>query len=365
MTTSQFPLLGNENAELDNLLLDCKVDCQEHDGIEKNIIIGRWGTGKTAYMLLRGETQEKKLEEISSDARSYWYLTEASLNADQLGRAKSGLNNPKRFARYLEHIWEAEILRRTIVILNTLNSKWEFRGSDWELIANIAKREYIADSVWHHIPSVFLILSRLDLDQKPTGNEVIEAITCLFLSKTKVAIGTAIGQLEKAGHERPLIAIEPIETPDSSLESEANNGLSGDVVAALLNKFQSDFQPDPRVHKPRVMISVPWHRYDPTKLNLPQKIRQYEAHMAWTKERLKNFIDMRIEWEFGRVERVNKRSIKDYWHELFGKEIINDYCDPNVKEDTFEYILMHTNYRPRELQRLTRRAIELWAAGPK
>ena len=40
-------IFGNENAEKDSLLLDCyiphPVNCEQ-------IITGRWGTGKTAYL---------------------------------------------------------------------------------------------------------------------------------------------------------------------------------------------------------------------------------------------------------------------------------------------------------------------------
>ncbi len=132
------------------------------------------------------------------------------------------------------------------------------------------------------------------------------------------------------------------------------------LISALLNVFQSEFQvnDDQRLE---VLISVPWHRYSNENINLPQKLKQYVKYLQWDKSGLRRFMCRRIEWEFSRVKRNYTLKGKDAWSILFDDYVFNDYCVPNINEDSFEYLLRHTNYRPREVQRIARMAVEVCA----
>lgn len=78
--------------------------------------------------------------------------------------------------------------------------------------------------------------------------------------------------------------------------------------------------------------------------------------IEWNKENLKDFINRRIEWEFRRVKRRNTK--RNAWNEFFPKRIARRQSGQNFFEDTFLFIRRHTHWRPRELQRITRMAVE-------
>jgi hypothetical protein len=74
-------IFGNENAEKDPLLLDCYV---EHEENCEQIITGRWGTGKTAYLFDKNRALIRALEEIDESKKRIWYVDEDQLNTDQI-----------------------------------------------------------------------------------------------------------------------------------------------------------------------------------------------------------------------------------------------------------------------------------------
>ncbi|CZF85796.1 hypothetical protein [Grimontia marina] len=156
----------------------------------------------------------------------------------------------------------------------------------------------------------------------------------------------------------PIIAIEPIETPFSDLEE---NSLAQEVISELINIFQQEFQPDDN-QLLDIIISVPWHRFSHnSQVNLPQKVRQYVSFVQWTKEKLKIFIENRIQWEFKRVGRQHSSRHGESWKLLFESVVHNNYPRVAFNEDSFSYVLRHTNYRPREVQRIARKAVEICA----
>ncbi len=154
----------------------------------------------------------------------------------------------------------------------------------------------------------------------------------------------------------PLIAIEPIETPFSDLEE---NSLAQEVVSELVNVFQQEFQPD-ETQLLDIIISVPWHRFaHNSQVNLTQKVRQYVEHVKWNKDSLKVFIENRIKWEFKRVGRLQSARQGVGWASLFEPMVHNDYTRIAFNEDSFSYVLRHTNYRPIEVQLIARTAVKI------
>ena len=79
----QHLLFGSENAEADQLLFDCKID-KTKPSEAKQIITGRWGTGKTAIIFLQNENLINELNAINPEYKNIWYLSEGRLNYKNL-----------------------------------------------------------------------------------------------------------------------------------------------------------------------------------------------------------------------------------------------------------------------------------------
>ena len=346
-------IFGNENAEKDPLVLKCYVNHGE-DGVQ--IVTGRWGTGKTAYLFDRNRELIKKLTEINPDLKRIWYLDEDQLNTDQLIDSFIELNE-RKFQRYLKSIWIAEIYRRACIILNALKSTYKnTNGNHWVEISSVAKSEAVGKTVWKQIPNALRILKSIDDKQEAAVVGIQNEFSDIFTDRLKKSVQRCLKDIAE-DEVRPTIAIEPIETPLSDIEESS---LAQEVISALLNVFQSEFQlgEDQLLE---VILSIPWHRFSNDKINLPQKISQYVMYMQWDKDSLREFINKRIEWEFKRVRRTYNLKGKDAWSILFNDNVYNDYCVPNINENSFEYTLRHTHYRPREVQRIARMSVEVCA----
>lgn len=348
-------IFGNENAEKDPLLRDCYVN---HGPKNKQIITGRWGTGKTAHILATHKLLSETLGIINERQRRLWYLEESELNTDQIIDAFYELE-PRKFQRRLKSIWIGEIYRRMAILLTTLRPIYsKTNGSNWDLVVSYSEEKAYKKTLWQQIPNALKVLKLIDGEQGNAIEGIQSSISALFSEEIKEAVQLCLVDI-KEHNIQPVIAIEPIDTPFSALEGEES--LAQQVISALLNVFQSDFQyTDDQLI--RLIISVPWHRYTTENINLPQKLAQYDTYISWDKTRLRNFINERIKWEFKRTGRsFSTKGRQDAWDALFKSELYNKYCTPYLYESTFEYVLRHTNYRPRELQRITRNAVEICA----
>ena len=76
-------VFGDENALNDLALYDCFV--RPNDAVvDKPILLGEWGTGKSAVVLERNKKLVKRLEAIDPLLRHYWYITEPDLNPREI-----------------------------------------------------------------------------------------------------------------------------------------------------------------------------------------------------------------------------------------------------------------------------------------
>ena len=318
-------VFGNENAEKDRLLLDCYVP---HPVNFEQIITGRWGTGKTAYLFDKNRDLINALSGIDESKKRLWYLDEDELNTDQIIDSFLDLSI-RKFQRYLKSIWVAEIYRRAALLLATLRPLYgDVGGIHWELISSLSTADSIGKTIWKQIPNALKVLKTLDDKQVSAVEGIQREFSCIFEEKTMVAIQKCLADI-KGKKYQPVIAIEPIETPLSDIEESS---LAQEVISGLLNVFQSEFQlgEDQLLE---VMISVPWHRFSNKNINLPQKITQYVFYLSWTKDALLKFINKRIEWEFRRVNRAfSTKGTLDAWGSLFKDKVHNDYCNPVCDE---------------------------------
>lgn len=159
----------------------------------------------------------------------------------------------------------------------------------------------------------------------------------------------------------PAIAIEPIETPNAGSEKMPN--LTECIINSLLNVYISQFDKTSE-QLIKLEIAIPWHRYKISQLDSPQKLTQhFHRHLSWKENNLRKFINQRIAYEMGRVNSklLKKSSKNDYWTMLFTPKVKNSSFISKIDEDSFRYILRHTHHRARDVLRLTRMCVEVYA----
>lgn len=345
-------IFGNENAEHDSLLYDCKILHSTFDKFQHRIITGRWGTGKSAQLFIINEDLTKIISETDKKYSNIWYITEDDLDFSSLFSESIKYADLRKFRKILEKIWFAEILRRAVVILGHLDEYYGSKsGMHWETIRKIFKKTKLGITLWKQLPKVLSIIS--SKEKGDALSDIQEELSDIFSDTLFEQIQLCLADIDD-NKIYPIIAVEPLETPNSDLDKQVS--LAQQVITSLLNVFEKKFQPSSDQFLD-VYLAIPWHRYKIGDINLPQKISEYRYYLQWNKEELKNFINERICWEFDRVGRV-KYDKKNAWYELFEDTIKRDSFEIPVIEDTFEYALRFTHHRPRDIQKLTRLALK-------
>lgn len=339
-------LFGSDDALYDKLLKDCYVS----QSIKFTpIIIGRWGIGKSAVALHCTENLDTFLQNYTKKNDRLWYIGEDNINRSRL--AEIVCDSELKLIGSIESLWKAEIIRTECILLSILHQHYGSpSGGHWDTVKRIAKVEKNLRPVWDRIPEVFSIVK--GSAQDPV-NKIQESLEEILSGNALSAIRSCLNEI--AGESiQPIIVIEPIDTPNSGLETD-DEGMAQAVVTSLLNVFYRDFL---RSQDPTnwLRICIPWHRWKPDRLDFPQKIDSYTTCISWNTPKLKEFIDTRIRWEFNRIGRKSKETT-DYFSQLFPREIVNNDCNPEITEDCFLYILRHTHHRPRDLQRIVRKAV--------
>lgn len=352
-------LFGDENAERDPLLQECAVR-NRRVSASKPILTGRWGTGKTAILLLQNADLSKTLKSIDDDYERLWYLDESTLDLNSLLELQSRLaptdSGPLErdlFLRALQGVWKAEILRVFRQVLAALwNHYGQPQGPHWDFVKKADPAHRSRTALWQQLPIVLTsLLSKQDASHAVTTLET--TVQDLFSDSAYRHIRQCLREVS-GSQIQPMVAIEPIETPTSKLEV-GDKGIAQAIVTALLNVYNSDFAPT--ANNPFVVrISIPWHRFDTKSLDFPQKLFQYRGHVQWAKADLKALVNRRILWELRRVGRTVHAN--EAWAEIFPNEIPNGICDPQVNEDSFDYFLRHTHHRARDILRLVRTSVE-------
>ena len=76
-------LFGAPDADSDLLLKDCLIEGQV-GRYSKPILIGRWGTGKSANLIARARRLESVLEKIDPLSKRDWYIKEQHISTHSL-----------------------------------------------------------------------------------------------------------------------------------------------------------------------------------------------------------------------------------------------------------------------------------------
>jgi len=359
-------LFGNEMAEDDELLRDCYVSPTSFSRLsEKPILVGRWGSGKTAMLYHVNQTLSQELAKRNREEETAWHLSEKNTIDEQSGIYLRNIQNEFGYdkdlvKRILERLWRAEITRGQCLLLSRL---WEYYGSPttgrhWSFIAGIAQSADVTIPIWRQIPKAVPIA--LGEDHVDIPNESQSYLVTLFDDVTLGYIKACLRDV--ANREiQPVLAVEPIDTPESKIEEI---GLSDVMITALLNVYRRAFMPSPE-QPIKIHIAIPWHRFVIDKLDAPQHLSQFIDRIVWGEDSLREFINRRVEWEFRRTGRSFRKGPRDAWYTLFGDSVLNDHCEGRIYEDSFCYVLRHTHYRPRDLMHFAREVVEGYASSEK
>jgi len=345
-------LFGNEHAAVDDLLEECYVP---PPGLVtgKPILIGRWGAGKTGLLLHRNASLSREIKRRKPELDRIWYLDETALQLQTLKQVQELCGHDQHAVkRLLEDLWRSEILRCAVSILNELDQFYGRRDGDhWTYIRGVFGKT-TGSNIWDLVPVVFGIISS-SKERNQAFNDFVVKINSLNANQTHLALQKCLIDIRHFAVQ-PVVCIEPIETPNSQIEEATD--LAQLLVTCLLNVFYKHFQPSER-QLLRVEISIPWHRFNRDDVGEPQKLFPFIGRFKWTKSSLRSFINRRIEWEFRRIRKsFLERSTLDAWDALFQSTVRNS--NTNDPEDTFAYILRHSQYRVRDILRLTREVVE-------
>jgi hypothetical protein len=351
-------LLGNDNAENDELLFTCRIEREDIQD-DSRILIGRWGTGKTAYILLKNHSQSEQLKKDHGiEFQHVWFLNESTINHKSLLSLRNQYDDKATVIKAIEELWKLEILRTYSMVLTHLKNNFsKTDGKHWKNIAAFTKIGKSEPRVWDIVPEVIKAITS-GVDDDDANYTFVNNLTNDSLLKDLNSCLRDIADNEII----PCIAIEPIDAPGSDLEK--NGSIAQMIIDALLNTFRNHFEPSEKNgYNSKIIISIPWHRHHiDSGVDQPHKLAQYTKQVKWSKAKLKEFINRRLEYEIGLVKKnVSFRPNKDAWSIIFPDKIEYRLSDPPIMEDTFDYFLRHTHHRPRDLQTLVRKCIRAHA----
>lgn len=345
-------LLGDDNAEDDTLLNECFLH-RKSNKITKPIITGKWGTGKTASII--ESCRELAILLKAHDAQNVWYMDEHSFDIREIIELKKLFSDDRYNLQVaLQGLWKAEIIRAFVLQLGVLYQYYgEKKGAHWKFVCSLSTLDRVKLPIWKSIKVAVDLLTSSSIDLN-SADELKNDFSAIFNDKTYGFVVKCIGDIEN-DKILPKVAIEPIETPNSPLESEA--GIAQLTISALLNTYRAFFTSQ-KLNGADVFITIPWHRYRKKDLNFPQKSSSLVKKMRWNESDLREFINKRIEFEFKEYGRRYIRKNIDPWATIFYPTIRNEHCHIGYNENAFRYVLRHTHHRSRDIQRLTRRIIE-------
>jgi len=351
-------LFGAPDADSDLLLKDCLVEGQV-GRYSKPILIGRWGTGKSANLISRARQLENILEEVDPLSKRAWYIKEQHISTNalfELHKQHSEASSEGYFISQIQEVWKSEIKQRVIRVLILLSESKKIdidRNTEyWKAVRSFHKNEFVLESMWGCVNDILSIVFNQSNSNTTEGFQ--EYLRLLRSERINNSIQRCILELEATDQVVPVIGVEPIETPASDLDARVN--MAECVIAALLNVYRNDYIINDR-QRVQVYLSLPWNRTANKKINLPQHSKPYMEEIRWTKENLREFIRRRIEWEMnGRMHgKLHFRAGADAWDAIFPASIENKSCSGAHRfETSFDYVLRHTQWRARDVQTVTR-----------
>ena len=155
---SHRQVFGSENAADDDLLEECYV-APPGVVLDRAILIGKWGTGKTGLLLYRNAGLSQSLRNVDPDKDRIWYLDETGIQLQTLKHIEKTCSGDMHLAkRVLEELWTSEIIRTAASILVELYDFYGApSGSHWKTLNSLLSRS-TKKSVWDILRSALVIL---------------------------------------------------------------------------------------------------------------------------------------------------------------------------------------------------------------
>lgn len=352
-------LLGPDDAQDDPHILEYFVESSKNVG--KPIVVGGWGSGKSALLL---EKSEKLLEFLhdtnlfTREIRRTWYIVETDLDIVHVSDLIRRYDDDSiRQSDGIYKIWNAEIIRRLIIQLDAIEKKSEvdFSGNHWDVVKGLSKRDYIDTSIWKRLRE---IISE-NIEKSRSIINVIDSFSDITSGDVHDSINACVRDVKFAGIPAPIVLVEPVERP-TTLSSESSNFINF-IVSILLDVWYDQFRAHMIGNEIEVYLTIPWHRYEGSDPKFPQKIGPYTSFVRWERDDLDKVIRKRLVWQAKQFGLTSARFFSEdsIWHEYFPPAIENRKIKnrPNAYEDTFNYILRHTCWRPKDLLNICRSCI--------
>lgn len=354
LRSSDSALLGPNMAQDDENLESYFIKDQMK--FSDPIVTGRWGTGKTSIIVQRVSEIRKFLEAKGAGAKRWWYLEEKNLN---LSGIKEISNSPD-LRKTNEHgeivqLWLAEIRFRVLVMLQLIYEelKQELTEPYWKEIIETEAQKVAPEGIWAAAGKI------------RSSDHSIQDLRALFWKLNSEKFGHSIiaccKELASRGRIRPMLAVEPIETPYSSAADD--DAVANILVSSLLTCWHQFFRGDISGGAVQVSIAIPWHRYVPHLTVFPDKILMSTSYVQWEKSDLFKMINRRIEWEMYKARYYlndEAASSSEVWYNFFPDQKIDNqsiYMPEERHEESFDYLCRHSSWRARDLIILVRETI--------
>lgn len=335
---------------------------------QHRIIIGRKGSGKTALEIDLSREYKSKYDfilPIDAEAIRFNELAKTFLELE------SEAGSTIELRKSLTNIWEYSILTSCMIILlnkTDTNIIDTFTGPG-ATINNFLRKEgllkkRIYDLLIDNIENIFKIF--LGEKGKATS-EIIKAIDNYPLDLAEFE--DACNAMQEILNDRNgmLVTFDRIdkyfETAPHPYKSYKRNELEhyalksylAGLVQAVYNISISslgrtiDFK-----------VFLPEDKYEVIESRDLDKIKEFVFKIRWTPDDLREFIARRIAYSL-KIRDTDgnlKTNMSDTWHKVFPRTIVNKQVS-SIPENIDEYLLRHTQYKPRDLQNYCAKAKDL------
>ena len=324
------------------------------------IVAGSKGSGKTAIMRALSDIDVYKTRYfavygVKLDGMKFAPLIEAMKKLDTA--SKQGVVAIARTA------WQNVIA--VFVLEAAIEKKLLSANERGKIRKYLLDSDYVgsaSDKLHGHLERVWRLLSKLSKAKKRASADAEESLLGLharqqraidafpgdprldeYLSWTRAAI--------RSSGKRLLICLDGLDTVveytlesrdyvfagliDAVYKSATHPKLEGVVVKALIPK---ELAHGARGHLIRDL----------------DKIDQYMESIHWDSDNLGAFIKRRLEEHL----KTKGRPFEDVWREFFPERVRNDIH--NSEEDSYQYLLRHTLFRPRQLLKHVQNILDEW-----
>ncbi|MBI3699112.1 MAG: hypothetical protein HY242_01525 [Afipia sp.] len=314
------------------------------------IVSGEKGSGKSAINRALKEIHRDKFDIVSSI--DFNGLTFSSLYGNIVSFAKTTqLDRTVTLSQYWMFSIVVELIKESVRAYPNIYGEVFKRSTSFDTSVSVHDRLLkLMEGAWNKIDQITGAKGK-KRKKKSTSANLIESggITASELSElARFPIGEKFQKLKKdyfdlvSRHEHKIMLImDGLDKIDNRDIDHNSVGLifSSLVDATVTLKNDKDI-PDGIFLK----IIIPHDRYISLRLRDSDKVDLCHASIRWNRDTLKEFIRRRIEvsveTQFSNFELA--------WKNVFPDTVINRHY--GLSEDTFDYVVRHTMYRPRQLQ---------------